>query len=58
MSQSEKSCFLQKKHSPQEMVNGTTTRSPFLSFVTAAPDLDDLAHRLVAEHVAFSIVGM
>ncbi len=28
---------LQKKHSPQEMVNGTTTRSPTFRFFTSAP---------------------
>jgi hypothetical protein len=33
------------------MVNGTTTRSPFFRLVMALPDLDHLAHRLVAEDV-------
>ena len=42
----------QNQHSPQAMSNGTTIRSPFLNFVTCAADLDDLAHRLVAEDVA------
>jgi hypothetical protein len=37
VSQQAKSCFVQKKHWPQAMTNGTTTRSPFLSFVTALP---------------------
>ena len=40
------------QHSPQEMVKGTTTRSPTFSFVFSAPDLHDLAHELVAEDVA------
>ena len=36
-SQPEKKPFLQKKHSPQEIVNGTTTLSPTLSFLLSAP---------------------
>ena len=52
VSQHEKRPFWQKKHSPQAMVNGTTTRSPFLQLRDGAADLDDLAHRLVAEDVA------
>ena len=37
---------------PQAIGKGTTTRSPTFRFLTAAPDLDDLAHELVAEDVA------
>ena len=37
VSHDENSWRLQKKHSPQEIVNGTTTRSPRLTFVTALP---------------------
>src|SRR5689334_1593346 len=37
VSQHEKSVFLQKKHSPQAMVKGTTTRSPALRLVTPDP---------------------
>src|SRR5688500_5802099 len=37
LSHSEKSCLSQKKHVPHEIVNGTTTRSPFFSFFTALP---------------------
>ena len=37
VSQHENSVFWQKKHDPQEMVNGTTTRSPFFSLVTLLP---------------------
>src|SRR3954465_2437436 len=37
VSQGEKSPCWQNQHCPQEMVNGTTTRSPFLSLVTADP---------------------
>ena len=36
-SQPEKKPRLQKKHSPQEMVKGTTTRSPTFSFLFSAP---------------------
>ena len=36
-SQPEKKPFLQKKHWPQEIVNGTTTRSPTLSLLFSAP---------------------
>ena len=34
------------------MVKGTTTRSPTLSRWLSRPDLDDLAHELMAENVA------
>src|SRR5580704_14696972 len=37
VSQQENNDFLQKKHSPQEIVNGTTTRSPFFRLVIALP---------------------
>src|SRR5215207_5195524 len=36
-SQSDHRLFLQKKQSPQEIVNGTTTRSPIFSLVFADP---------------------
>ena len=36
-SQSEYSVRWQYQHSPQEIVNGTTTRSPFFSFLTSLP---------------------
>ena len=52
LSHSDQSCCSQKKHWPQAIVNGTTTRSPTFSFVIVAADLDDLAHELVAEDVA------
>jgi hypothetical protein len=37
VSHSENNPRSQKKHLPQEMVNGTTTRSPTLSFFTPGP---------------------
>ena len=43
---------LHMRHSPQLMVNGTTTRSPTFSLVIVVADLDHLAHGLVAHHVA------
>ena len=52
MSQSENSVRLQNQQVPQEMVNGTTTRSPFFRFVTPLPTSSTIAHRLVAEDVA------
>ena len=42
----------QYQHRPQTMNEHTTTRSPTLRFAHARPDFDDLAHELVAEHVA------
>jgi hypothetical protein len=36
-SQPEKRPFRQKKHSPQAIVNGTTTRSPTFSFLFSEP---------------------
>ncbi len=36
-SQAANRSFSQKKHAPQEMLNGTTTRSPRRSAVTPAP---------------------
>ena len=36
-SQHEKSPFAQKKQLPHEIVNGTTTRSPYFILVTALP---------------------
>ena len=39
------------------MVNGTTTRSPTLSFLLLRADFDDFAHRLVADDVAAFHVG-
>ena len=51
-SQTEKLPRRRWSHSPQMIVNGTTTRSPtFKPFVLGA-DLDDLAHELVAHDVA------
>ena len=45
-------------HSPQMIVNGTTTRSPTFSLrVVVGPDLDDLAHELVAHDVAVLHAG-
>ena len=37
LSQQENSPFLQKKHSPQLIVKGTTTLSPTCKFLTAGP---------------------
>src|SRR4051812_201990 len=37
LSQHDHQPFRQKKHSPQQMVNGTTTRSPTLSFLLPEP---------------------
>jgi hypothetical protein len=37
LSQPENKPFLQKKHSPQDIVNGTTTRSPTFSFLFSGP---------------------
>jgi hypothetical protein len=51
-SQPEKKPFLHKKHFPQEMVKGTTTRSPHLKLIVLGTDLDNFAHGLVAEDVA------
>ena len=54
LSQQLHSCRLQKKHSPQPIGNGTTTRSPTLTLalVDVRAELFDDAHRLVAEDVA------
>ena len=41
------------KQWPQEMLNGTTTRSPTAMFVTADPTASTIAHRLVSEDVAW-----
>jgi len=38
LSQQENSCFLQNQQSPQAMQNGTTTRSPFFSFLCSSPE--------------------
>ena len=53
-SQQEYSSAAQAAQAPQAIGNGTTTRSPTRSFVAvdAGPDLDDLAHELVAHDVA------
>ncbi len=37
LSQSDHRSFLQKKHDPHEIVNGTTTRSPAFSVFTSGP---------------------
>ncbi len=37
LSHSENICFWQNQHSPHEIVNGTTTRSPFFRFLTSLP---------------------
>jgi hypothetical protein len=37
LSQSEKSWFRQNQHWPQTMNEGTTTRSPTLTFLTSGP---------------------
>ena len=58
VSQAANSLRLQKKHSPHEIVNGTTTRSPFCTRVHAPADLLDDAHEFVAEDVAVSIIGI
>src|SRR5690606_37903271 len=44
--------FWQKKHSPQAITNGTTTRSPFFRFPDLRSDLDDLPHVFMAHDVA------
>ena len=52
LSQAEwKSCS-QKKHWPQAMTKGTTTRRRLSSFGVAGIDIDHLAHEFVAEDVA------
>ncbi len=56
LSQAEYRCFSQKKHWPQAMVKGTTTRWSFFS-VDLRPRLDDPAHELVAEDVAGQHAG-
>ena len=42
----------QKKHLPQAIVNGTTTRSPFLRVSTSGPTSTHFAHEFMAEDVA------
>src|SRR3954451_36147 len=37
LSQHDHSWFWQNQHDPQQMVNGMTTRSPFLRFLTSLP---------------------
>jgi hypothetical protein len=37
VSHSEYNCLWQNQQEPQEVVNGTTTRSPFFSFLTSRP---------------------
>ena len=51
-SHSENSSCWQKKQLPQAIGKATTTRSPTFRFLHVRPDLDDLAHELVAEDVA------
>lgn len=57
-SQRENSWRRQKKQSPQEMVNGTTTRSPFFSFVTPRPTSTTMPMGSWPSTSPFSIVGM
>src|SRR3954469_4890022 len=57
-SQPEKNPFLQKKHSPQEIVKGTTTRSPTLSLLFSEPTSTTSPMVSWPRTSPFSIVGM
>src|ERR1700709_2623617 len=57
-SQPEKKPFLQKKHSPQEIVKGTTTRSPTLSLLLSDPTSTTSPMVSWPRTSPFSIVGM
>ena len=57
-SQTEKSLSLQKKHLPQEIGNGTTTRSPTLSRCTLLPTSTTSPMNSWPRMSPFSMVGM
>ena len=52
LSHSDHRSCVQYQHRPQPMKEHTTTRSPTLCSADRRTDLDDLAHELVADHVA------
>ena len=58
VSQSENSCCWQKKQVPQEIVNGTTTRSPIFKFVIPRPTSTTSPIGSWPRMSPFSIVGM
>ena len=57
VSQSENSVRLQYQQEPQEMVNGTTTRSPFFKLVTPEPTSSTIPMGSWPRMSPFSMVG-
>src|SRR4051794_35844182 len=58
LSQQENNPFLQKKHSPQLIVNGTTTLSPTFKLLTAEPTSTTSPIGSWPSTSPFSIVGI